>query len=660
MDQQPFQPVKNNIVRNLICSLLNPCDHGGADFFFARSRNLRFVITFCLLIEGGVVMAQSPSPSSATEPDLNAPWPAAEKKGLRPKRVWPVAVPSQTPERVPSTVGAALPAAPLAPNGPPPAGEPAQPADFRQVTLIKGIVIVGSLKEFNPDGVPLKPGLTVPPKSLMETSEFALLSGWSMNQPLNEAKMRELQREIILYYRKRGRPLVDVLYPEQDVSNGMLQIIVIEGRLKAVKVQDSQGNPYTNGWSGVKHLQEAIRLRPNEEITESRIAKDLDWLNRNPLRRVEAVYEPDRREYGYTSILLRADEQRQWSASVGYEDSGTRLTDENRITAGVLWAKAFGLTDHQFRYDFTANPGFDLLRAHAGNYYIPLPWRHGLRFSGYYLQVQGDAGSGVTLKGEAYQTSMRYEVPLPTIGRRYQQELSAGLDFKFNENNLLFNTASLANTPTEIFQIALGYSSLLPDPWGQTSFSVQGYYSPGDVTSENTDRFFNFSRPFAKAQYAYARFNIERTTRLPADFSWIIRGMVQIADGNLLPSEQLGLGGFATARGYGERDGNGDQGFFVSNELRTPTVSLWRYFSKTAPQGEGLQLLAFWDYGQVQNVKLLADEDPRILFSSVGAGLRYKLSRHFSLRFDYGWQLVDTGLKTPYNSRGHIGVVATY
>lgn len=537
---------------------------------------------------------------------------------------------------------------------------PDQPTDFRKVPQIKGIVIVGSLKEFKPDGVALSPGLNVKNNALLQRTQFARIAARYLDQPMDEARMRQFQREIILYYRKHDRPLVDVLYPEQDVSNGMLQVIVIEGRLKEIRVQDKQGNPYTNGWSGAKYIQDSVRLRTNDVISSSRVSKDLGWLNRNPFRTVEALYEPDRREYGMTALLLRVDEQRQWSADFGYEDSGSTITSEDRLIAGFTWGKAFGFEDNQFRYAFTFDPSFDLLRVHSASYYLPLPWHHGLRFSGYYLDVKGELGGGTTLSGSAYQGSMRYEVPLPSIGK-FQQEASVGLDFKRSENNLFFNEVSFVNTPTEILQAAGGYSAVLRDSLGQTSLSIQGYYSPGGITDKNTDTAFDLARPLSKANYAYGRASAERLTTLPFGFNWIIRGIGQVADGNLLPSEQLGMGGYSSARGYEEREGNGDEGYFISNELRTPTINLSHFFTKKAAWEDKLQFLGFWDYGEISNVHLLSSEAPHYRFSSVGPGLRYTLSTHFSLRFDYGWQLHDSGLSpVRQHSRAHLGLTVTY
>ena len=546
------------------------------------------------------------------------------------------------------------------------AGPASVRADFPNVAVINGMVIVNSAKDVNPDGVPVKPGLTVKDNALLESPKFyAQVARWYLKQPMDDETMRGLQREIILYFRAHDRPLVDVLYPEQDVSNGMIQIIVLEGRLDQIKVQDKQGRPYTNGWSGVKFLHNSIRLRTNDVIVESRMVEDLDWLNRNPFRKVEAVYEPDKVEFGKTSVLLRVEEQRQWSADLGYEDSGNRITSDDRITAGVTWGKAFGVMDNQFRYAFTFDPSLEALRAHSASYYAPLPWRHGLRLSGYYVDVKGQVDTHSSLQGSAYQISARYEVPLPAL-RKYQHEASIGLDFKNSDNSLIFG-AFKDNTPTEVFQIAAGYSAALPDPFGKTALSIQGYYSPGNVTDLNNDTQFDKNHTRAEANYAYARFNLERSTTLPAGFTWIFRGMTQVASGNLITSEQFGMGGYATVRGYEEREANKDEGFFISNELRTPPFGLLQMFRKAAGWDEKLQLLGFWDYGQAHNFKPTPFEHSFTEMSSVGAGLRYRLSRHFELRFDYGWQLTDSGesrtgstQQRRSSSRGHIGVVATY
>jgi hemolysin activation/secretion protein len=126
-----------------------------------------------------------------------------------------------------------------------------------------------------------------------------------------------------------------------------------------------------------------------------------------------------------------------------------------------------------------------------------------------------------------------------------------------------------------------------------------------------------------------------------------------MADGNLVPSEQFGLGGSHTVRGYEERTTSGAEGFVISNELRAPSFSPGKFMDKTAK--DELQLLGFFDYGQTSNPILLRNEDPHVSLMSAGVGLRYQVSRFLSVRFDFGWQLQnDDPFSRAGRSRGHV------
>lgn len=569
-----------------------------------------------------------------------------------------------------------------------PATPPSQPAtnaaappaqtqvpEFWRVPSLNALVILNSTTNLNPAGVSNVSRLVVRDDlPLLRRPEFQKVVQPYLWQPMTEVRMKQLQKEIILYYRRHNRPVVDVFYPEQVVDNGNLQVVVLEGKLKEIKVQDSVGKEFTNGWTKADQLRKGIGLRPGGPFSESQLNSDLDWLNRNQFRRVNALYQPGG-QFGESDLVLRVDEQRPFKVYAGYEDSGSRIVGEDRVLAGINWGKAFGLADHQLSYQFLGNPGFDLLRAHSASYSIPLPWRNVLRLFGSYVDVKGDVGNGVTLKGTSYQASLRYEVPLPFVGR-YQHEFSLGGDYKYSENNLFFGVPSTVNQPTEIIQVALGYSGVQPDPWGQTGVGAQAYYSPGGVTTDNSDAAFASYRE-AKSRYFYTRLSVERATKLPLTpdwrikkvdecVSWDVRASGQLSSANLLPSEQLGMGGYASARGYEEREANEDEGWLISNELRTPSFSLGKFLGKASLE-DHLQFLAFWDYGMGYPKHGIQNEPPHVTFNSVGPGLRYTVGRYVSLRFDYGWQLNASGLdndpvtKLPrQDSRGHIGVQISF
>ncbi|MBI5383406.1 MAG: ShlB/FhaC/HecB family hemolysin secretion/activation protein [Verrucomicrobia bacterium] len=518
-------------------------------------------------------------------------------------------------------------------------------SSYTNLALVKGILFLNSEDAVKPEGVPALQGIVVKDVKVLEREDFQIVARQYLGKPLDTVSMREMQRDIVLYCRAHRHPIVDVIYVEQDVSNGVLQVVVLEGKVAArpvTYVKDAgPGKPplaVTNGWTKPQFVTDRVRLREGHPIDMRVLQRDLDWLNRNPLRKVDVLFRPGAK-IGYADVILEVREERQWQAHLGYDNTGTRFTDFNRINAGVAWGKAFGLTDHFFTYDFIADPALDHLRAHTASYAIPLPWRHELRFMGYYLDVEGDIGSGIRLEGANYQASFRYAIPLPYIGK-YQQEVAFGLDFKSADNNLNLGVFQAHNAPTEIFQFALGYSGIVRDFLGETRLGAQFYFSPGGVTSKNTDAAFAQSRLFAESQYVYGRLQAERQTRLPANFTWLVRIGAQRADGNLLPTEQFGLGGYATVRGYHEREVNTDNGWNLSQELRTPEFSPLANWCKWAWVNDKMQFLGFFDYGAGKVI----NSSPSDVFTSrelagAGFGLRYTARKNLELRFDYGWQL---------------------
>jgi hemolysin activation/secretion protein len=182
------------------------------------------------------------------------------------------------------------------------------------------------------------------------------------------------------------------------------------------------------------------------------------------------------------------------------------------------------------------------------------------------------------------------------------------------------------------------------------------------MSGKNKTSDFRQVRAGARAQYNYGKLELSRTSRLPYEFLLVNLLTFQVSDSNLLGSEQIGFGGYDTVRGYDTRVLNTDEGTIISNELRTPSVSL---FSLTGHQklkriGDKLQLLGFMDYGVGSNRHLLAGEKSSTVLFSSGPGLRYTIAPYLAVRADYGWQLRLAETRRRVASRWHVAVVASF
>jgi hemolysin activation/secretion protein len=544
---------------------------------------------------------------------------------------------------------AATPA--VAPNGASP-----QPVDDNQVLLpkLKAVVFVPSPRDVVAGGTKAS-GVELRNVDVPAPKKFEAKVQTYIGRPLTHGKLNALINDVIAFYRGHDHPIVDVIVPQQEITNGVVQLVLLEGRVGTVTVAG-------NRWFSSKELAGNVRLKSGGAISSRQLQSDIDWLNQNPFHTSDVVYHPGK-SVGETDIVLQTSDRFPVRFYGGYEDSGNAPTGYDRYEIGFNWGDAFDLgLGQQLNYQYTTSADGHSLRAHAGSWVIPLPWRHTLTFFGSYADSDGIIPPYLNIIGHSYQISGRYGIPLPTLACgpvTLKESFSFGPDYKYNDNSLEFGGAGAGTTLVDVDQVAFVYDGALTDPYGQTSMDETLYYSPGNWGGHNNDQAFDSSHPGASSSYVYDTFTLQRVNKLPEDFSLLLRGTLQFSNGNLTPSEQIGFGGYDSVRGYDEREVNADEGYLFTAELRTPPLSLGNIFGWSAFQDQ-LQFLAFWDTGSAQNYHLLPGEVSEIGLSSVGGGVRYTINTYVSVRFDYGFQLTNTRFDSDQGSRSDLGVVISY
>lgn len=494
----------------------------------------------------------------------------------------------------------------------------------------------------------LNEGVILPPKV-----EQVLAA--RLNQPLSLASLDAMVREAIVAYRSSDMPVVDVLVPEQQIQSGVLQLVIIEGRLGNVLVE---GNEYTSE----NYLRSQISVHQGEILSEGALMQDLAWINKNPFRRVDMIYAPGE-TYGSTDLVLRTEDVRPFSVYAGYENSGNALIGEDRFLAGFNWGgPLFFSNESTLSYQYVTDSDFDKIQGHSAVWSSYLPWRHQLTLLGAY--VSSDASIEVddqvlAIGGENKQGSLRYGIPLPRTKGRFTHDLELGFDYKSSNSNLSFNQLEVFDTTSEILQFSVGYNAIGRDRYGQTKLDSEIVVSPGGLTNENDDEIFRSQRGGADSTYVYTRAGLERTDSLPNQFTLLTRLEGQLSSANLLASETLGAGGYDTVRGYEQRLVRGDNGILAGIELRTPSVSLTNVAGFRNLR-DGLQALTFYDFGYLQNTDLLEGEPGHLSLGSVGVGLRYQLDNNLSIRLDYGYQVQESGFDDGEDGRVHVGARATF
>ncbi len=557
------------------------------------------------------------------------------------------ALAQNTERNAPRVPQGAAPARPAAPMG-------AAIADGPEITIVetlKGVVIVDQPRTINRAGARGISGLLVKGPGFLIDTSFAGVIAPYLGTKLTNKKLASLQADIIRFCRKKDHPVVDVLFEEQEIVDGVIQVTVIVGKVGRVQLKN-EGDQFFK--SSV--ISKQFRLREGEDIRESTLVGDINWINRNPFRTIDVKLKPG--DVGKVDLDVDVKDRLPIRGYMGFEDSLTRLLDSRLWYVGFNWGNAFEL-DHQLNYQFSASTDFNRLNAHSMSYVIPINrWRHTLTLYGSQTGVEPNmAVLGFPLlrqRGESWQASVRYGIPLPRLFGRLDSEVTLGFDYKAADNNLEFGGTNVFMRPTDIGQFTAGVRGFVPDAYGSTAIGGTFVKSPGGIFPRNNDTAFILTRPGTTASYYYARVDGERTTKLPLGFTWVLKATAQMTDDALLPSEQIGIGGFSTVRGYEERIANGDHGWLVNNELRTPA---WQVSNMTGnpDTGDKLQFLVFYDAGSTALSYYLITDDPHRDLASVGAGLRFTVGKNMSLRIDYGHQITERYLSGRSN-RGHVGL----
>lgn len=451
-----------------------------------------------------------------------------------------------------------------------------------------------------------------------------------LNRSLTAPDVEDIQDSIREYFQTYHRPFVIVEIPEQEVTSGVLQIVVFESKLGKVAV-------HGNKWSDDKRLESYLHLDPGQMINQQRLLEDLDFINRNPFRRADIIYAPGEEE-GTTDVILDVDERRSYRFYAGAENTGVPSTDRQRWFAGFNWGNAFGL-DHIFAYQYTASYDVDKFQAHTVQYIAPLSWHHILDVFGGVSWVHPDLEDPSSdSRGFSGQASGRYIIPF-FLGMYLRQELIFGFDYKRTNNTVEF-TDDLPGfgKNVNLTQFVFVYAGIFERNSYRLDFEGGLYWSPGRWLSDQSNDDFDSLRNDAKNHWVYFLGSISYLQRLQKSFSLYLLAEGQLSSQNLLPSEQFGLGGYDTVRGYNQREVSTEYGLLLSGELRLPAMPLFSNL-KRMKRADAIQFLLFLDYGYGRYKKKIPNEPKNQYLMGIGPGIRYTLEPYLTARIDWGIKL---------------------
>jgi hemolysin activation/secretion protein len=461
--------------------------------------------------------------------------------------------------------------------------------------------------------------------------------------------IRKIKEQLYAYYREYDHPFVMISVPNQFPKTGALQMVILESKLGKVEIQGNQ-------WSTPAQYNKYFSIKPGQSISQKQLISDLNFINRNPYRHVSVAYSPGKELYT-TDLTLEVSDRKPYFFYAGFDNEGIPTTNRQRVFAGVSWDQVFGY-DQSIFYQYTTNYHAQRFHSNSLQYTVMLPWKAIFNLFGGYSVVRADLPFISTNKGTNFQGSFRYITPF-TTNSFLSHELVFGFDLKNTNNTVEFvDIAPVFGQTVNLTQWLLGYSCRYEKNRFQVDGGVDVYFSPFEWLPNQSVAAFQSLRPEAKNKWFYGVGYVNMNYPLPHKCNLYFSTKIEGSSAPLLPSEQLGLGGYGSVRGYDVRQYSVDNGFVSTLELQSPRFPIFPTKQKNLYNSAYFLLFLDGGYG-FDETKI-----PYIPWSNylvgTGVGFRYRFGTYFSARFDYGFKLHNQADFTGGGSMNHFSVTGSY
>lgn len=218
---------------------------------------------------------------------------------------------------------------------------------------------------------------------LWQEKIHALLAPYT-GEAVDIARIRQGLGELQLLYRQLGFATVSVTLPQQRITNGIVRVQVIEGRLTDIAVT---GNRY---FSSNNVLRALPGLTTNELLNSKWFQPELDRANGNPDRQIYPVINPGP-DPGTSGITLQVKDRFPLHGHVEVNDKSTPGTPLLRIDSALQYNNLWQL-EHQIGLQYNFSPQsmksdqyspniFDQpsVASYSGFYRIPIAFWESLR-----------------------------------------------------------------------------------------------------------------------------------------------------------------------------------------------------------------------------------------------------------------------------------------
>ena len=419
--------------------------------------------------------------------------------------------------------------------------------------------------------------------TLTSAKQLAPVVAAYLNRPLDFAQLQAAASAVASAYHEAGW-IVRAYLPAQDIDDGIITIQIVEavfGKLRLDYKLSLEGKAQAR--VGMDQVERMFGAQQKSGVVLNTDVIDRALLLADDLPGITVVGSlAEGTNEGETDLVLKLGAEPLLVGDAGLDNTGSRSTGANRVTANLSFNSPLGFGD-LVSSSVIHTQGSDYLRLGAT---FPLGsngWRIGANASG--MSYKLIAPEFLALNGKGTSATYGLEASYPIIRARLKNlYFNAAADSKTFDNESAGATTTRYTVDSTTFgltgnlfdNLAGGGANSASLSFTQGRLDLDG--SPNQAADAATTR---SAGSFSKLRYAATR---QQVITDSVSLFGSLTG--QLASKNLDSSEKFYLGGSSGVRAYPASEGGGAEGALLTLELR------WRL-------PEGFNLTAFQDSGSV-------------------------------------------------------------
>lgn len=383
---------------------------------------------------------------------------------------------------------------------------------------------------------------------------------------LGANQLNALLKAITQFYIDRGYVTSRAYLPQQDMADGELEVLVVEGRLEGLD---------QSAVASDRELAMAFPGRAGEVVDLRELEQLVDQLNRLPSRPAQLELLPGE-HVGGSRVKLQGEPFKPWRVSLNRHNNGESSTGEEQWGAGLDWDSPLGLADQLRLYGGGDAVSDEYRHSASQGLFYSLPygwWTFSYNYNQSYYRTQGEtSGFLFEMDGESksHQLSAERVLHRDAVSKT---AISFGISHLQTRNYIENSLLDVSSQRLSETQLGLNHGRRIGTAFVNADIGWQHGTGSFDAQRRGDP---HHGEPDAR----YHKYSLTLSALQPfqlwgESFSFDSLLNAQKSEDVLYSPQRISIGGLASVRGFKEQSLSGDTGGYWRNQLRWRRPISW-------------------------------------------------------------------------------------